>query len=189
MDGETLQVFIRLFPEIIKTAAASPLGIIALIVLCVSIVIVIIFGKDTNGAIRLAAFALMIGSTTFFGWIVVKTSANIIHDEEVRNTVTGQIGQRDMPCDRGAGNEIKARQLVRSPAGRYFVDFRMSAGEIVSHGPEQAGCFELGRNSSTRPTEIDIIARADCGSGELNNLRGRRITAICTYVGRTAPLP
>ncbi|WP_343894400.1 hypothetical protein [Craurococcus roseus] len=75
-DMGFFETFVRLFPEIIKAAAASPLGVISLIVLCASLVIMAVFRRH-GGPIALIAFLAFIASLTFFGWRLTEATRTL----------------------------------------------------------------------------------------------------------------
>ena len=77
--------FVRLFPDLVREAATSPLGVIALIVLVLSLVIMVLFRRGQ--AYTLVAFLAFLASLTALGWQMARAYPEV--ERENRELTVG----------------------------------------------------------------------------------------------------
>src|SRR5258707_9148296 len=75
-------------PDIIKAAADSNLGILALIILVLTSLAILFFRK-ADDTVRVGIFVLMFAGLGLFGWAMIRANAQANdHSEKVAKTVT-----------------------------------------------------------------------------------------------------
>src|SRR5262245_23213084 len=88
VQDDTTKTFIERLPEIISAAAANPLGLVALIVICFGLLAFFMF-KNTNAKMKLGALAVVVGGVMTLAFVAIinpgKGSTDEKKEEPVKN--------------------------------------------------------------------------------------------------------
>jgi hypothetical protein len=137
-------LFVKLFPEIIRESSTSPIALIALICLVVSLVVLLLFGKE-GGIYKLIAFSLFIVSLVFLGNQVLIAYEAVRHknpaESDLPKALLAQISGSvtfDYVKSLIGTPQFESSGLGRFRKSGYKISVRYSPSEGNFHRPRNA---------------------------------------------------
>ena len=184
-----LSTFVKLFPDLIEAAAKEPLGIIALIVLILSLVIMVLF-KGSGRHFTLIAFLAFLGSLTFISYQMVTLYPSVKKQNE-EFVIGPELYDLQGPTEWTYPN-IRVRGGTIIQTNGYDLTMAAPEGELIIEGQATIRSFPDDFSTPTPPqvpkaADGAVLGEADrCSNGIKGNTGATGTTGTAGVAGKDA---
>lgn len=166
-----IETFVRLFPDLVREAASSPLGIIALIVLVASLVIMVLFRRGHG--LTLIAFLAFLVSITILGLQMAKVYPEV--ERENRELVVGPQAYDLSQDTRWTAPNIRIRGGTVVQTNGHDFGIEVTKGQLTIEGQATIRSFAPGTMPPVPPDKppaargANISEAGQCRNGLAGN--------------------